>query len=97
MLIYVCIIYKKEFLFFPSSLGWFGLRRDLCEIILDYCPFISLYFNNQFKYSSRSTTNDLPTEKHLEPLFMNTLTSIDMNSEKNLTKQYHFLSLLEPD
>jgi hypothetical protein len=83
------------------SIGWFGLRRDLCEIILGHCPFISLYFNNRFKFPSRTSTNnlilDLTTEKTFEPLNLNTLTSTDMNEEKNLARQYHFLSLLEPD
>jgi len=87
-----------------SNPWWFGLRRDLCEIILGQCPFVSLYFNNQFKFPSHPSTNDLiinltssTTEKNLEPLNLNKFSSIDTNNEKNLTTQYHFISLLEPD
>ncbi len=86
------------------SVGWFGLRRDLCEIILGQCPFVSIYFNNQFKFPSNPSTNDLiinltssTTEKNLEQLNLNKFSSIDTNNEKNLTTQYHFISLLEPD
>jgi len=105
--IHVCIIdLNKRFLyFFIFSLGWFGLRRDLCEIILGHCPFVSLYFNNQFKFPSRSSTNDLiinlttaTTEKIIEPpLNLNKLSTIETNNEKNLATQYHLISLFEPD
>jgi hypothetical protein len=97
------VLLKQIFLLIYSfySLGWFGLRRDLCEIILGHCPFVSLYFNNQFKFVPRPSTNDLiidlPNEKNLEPLNMNKLSSKDTNNEKHLTTQYPFMSLLEPD
>ncbi|CAF0729582.1 unnamed protein product [Rotaria sordida] len=83
---------------------WFGLRRNLCEIILDQCPFISLYFNNQFKFRSHSSRNDLisdmtilTTVKNLESININKLTIPDTDNQTNLTTQYHFISLLEPD
>ncbi|CAF4523973.1 unnamed protein product [Rotaria sp. Silwood1] len=83
---------------------WFGFRRNLCEIILDQCPFISLYFNNQFNFEPHSSGNDLisdmtisTTVKNPESININKLTIKDTNNQKNLTTQYHFISLLEPD
>ncbi|UJR33446.1 hypothetical protein I4U23_020891 [Adineta vaga] len=80
---------------------WFGLRRDPCEIILGQCPFISLYFNNQYKFATRSSVNDTiiidmttsTTEKNPELFHGNKLTT----KEKNLTIQDQSISLLEPD
>lgn len=93
-------------IYLSFCLGWFGLRRDLCEIILSKCPFISLYFNNQFKFGPRPSTtvptNDIisdvttPTvNKNFELINMNKLLTTNMNNEKNL--QYNLMSLLEPD
>jgi hypothetical protein len=96
-----------SFCFFLT--GWFGLRRDLCEIILSQCPFISLYFNNQFKFGPRPSTtaptNDIiidvttsTVNKNIESINMSKLlTTTNMNNEKNLGIQYNFMSLLEPD
>lgn len=97
--------------FFPFlfvSIGWFGLRRDLCEIILSQCPVISLYFNNQFKFAPRPSTTvpmndiilDVTTstgQKNLESMNMNKLSAIDMANERTLVSHYNFVSLLEPD
>lgn len=83
--------------------GWFGLRRDLCEILLDYCPFLPLYFNNQFKFPPPRTSNneliiDLTGKKNVDISNTNKRTSIiDINDEKNLIKQDQFFSLLQPD
>jgi hypothetical protein len=90
------------------SIGWFGLRRDLCEIILGQCPFITLYFNNQFKFGPRPSTTvptndiiiDMTTSsinKNFESINMNKLSTANMTNEKNLASQHHFMSLLEPD
>jgi len=87
---------------------WFGLRRDLCEIILSQCPFISLYFNNQFKFGPRLSTtvpaNDIIIDvttpnvnKNIESINMNKLLATNINNEKNLGVQYNLMSLLEPD
>jgi hypothetical protein len=73
-------------------IGWFGLQRDLCDIILSQCPSISLYFNNQFKCESRPSTDDLlidMTTKNLE--------ATNMNNDTHRAPQYHFISLSEPD
>ena len=89
-------------------IGWFGLRRDLCEIILTQCPVISLYFNNQFKFAPRPSTtvpmNDIildvstsTIQKNFDPMNMNKLAAIDMANERALVSHYNFVSLLEPD
>jgi len=111
MEIHVIIIFNLLFLFFFFLfllIGWFGLRRDLCEIILSQCPFISLYFNNQFKFGPRPSTtvptNDIiidvttsSVNKNFESINMNKLLATNMTNEKNLGIQYNFMSLLEPD
>ncbi|CAF0995682.1 unnamed protein product [Adineta steineri] len=89
-----------------SNPWWFGLRRDLCEIILGQCPFVSLYFNNQYKFQTRPSTNDVvidmttsTIEKNIEPFNIQqfSLTTTETNNEKNLIAQHQFMSLLEPD
>ncbi|CAF1011177.1 unnamed protein product [Adineta steineri] len=91
-----------------SNPWWFGLRRDLFEIILGKCPFITLYFNNQFKFGPHSSTTaptnniiiDVTTSsvnKNNESMNMNKLLTANTNNEKNSSIQYHFMSLLEPD
>ena len=83
--------------------GWFGLRRDLCEIFLDCCPLLPLYFNNQFKFPPpRATSNeliiDLNGKKNVELSNSNKRTSIiEINDEKTHIKQDQFFSLLQPD
>ena len=83
-------------------LGWFGLRRDLCEILLGRCPFISLYFNNRYKFDTRTPMNDViidlttsTNEKNIESIHKSKLTVI--TKEKNLVTQHQSASLLEPD
>lgn len=91
-----------------SSIGWFGLRRDLCEIVLTQCPVISLYFNNQFKFAPRPSTTvpmneivlDVTTStgpKHFESMNMNKSSAIGMTNERTLVSHCNFVSLLEPD
>jgi len=84
---------------------WFGLRRDLCEIILGQCPLLTLYGNNQFKFAPRSSTT-VPTAdliidltnvstmaKNNEPFNINKL----QTDTKNLSVHHHLMSLSEPD
>ncbi|UJR13766.1 hypothetical protein I4U23_000776 [Adineta vaga] len=91
-----------------SNPWWFGLRRDLFEIILGKCPFITLYFNNQFKFGPRSSTttpmNDIiidvttsNVQKNIESITMNKLFATNITHEKSLHTEYDFMSLLEPD
>ncbi|CAF1684886.1 unnamed protein product [Adineta ricciae] len=91
-----------------SNPWWFGLRRDLFEIILGKCPFITLYFNNQFKFGPRPSTttpmNDIvidvttsSVQKNIELVNMNKLFATNTNNEKTLNNQHHLMSLLEPD
>lgn len=99
MLIHVrMILLGNVLLKFSFYLGWFGLRRDLCEIILGKCPFISPYFNNRFKFGPHPSDDNLiidMTGKNVEILNANKLPAT--NNEKNLATQNHFVSLLEPD
>ena len=83
-------------------LGWFGLRRDLCEIFLGRCPFVSLYFNNQYKFDTRTSMNDViidlttsTNEKNIESIHKSKSTIT--TKEKNLVTQHQSTSLLEPD
>lgn len=93
---------------FFFRIGWFGLRRDLCEIVLGQCPSITLYFNNKFKFEPRPSTTvptndmilDITTSnlnKNLRSINMNKLSSTNMNNEKTRTINYNLMSLLEPD
>jgi len=88
---------------------WFGLRRDLCEIILGICPLITLYGNNKFKFTTNPSatvpTNadvivDMTTStisKNHDLFNGNKFSTIDIHHEKNLGTQHHLMSLSEPD
>lgn len=80
--------------FFQFLIGWFGLRRNLCEIILDQCPFLSLYFNNRYKFGSDSPRNDTISAitKNVESIII-----IDKTTVGNSNKEDQFMSLLQPD
>ncbi|CAF3615581.1 unnamed protein product [Rotaria socialis] len=91
-----------------SNPWWFGLRLDLCEIILGQCSFITLYFNNKFKFEPRPSTtvptNDIVIDmttaninKNAGSIQMKKLLSTNISIEKNRTVQSNFMSLLEPD
>ncbi|CAF0972993.1 unnamed protein product [Rotaria sordida] len=91
-----------------SNPWWFGLRRDLCEILLGQCPYITLYFNNKFKFEPRPSTTvptndiiiDIPTSngnKNFGSMNMKKLLTANINNEKNRTIQSNLMSLLEPD
>ncbi|CAF1107240.1 unnamed protein product [Rotaria magnacalcarata] len=83
---------------------WFGLQRSLCEIILEQCPSLSIYFNNRFRFASDSSRNDSMSgltistaAKNIETIDANKLTIVNTNNEKNLTSQDSSMSLSEPD
>lgn len=91
-----------------SLAGWFGLQRDLFEIILGKCPFVTLYFNNQFKFGPRPSTttpaNELvidlassTVQKTTDTIKMNKLFATSSNDDKYAGSRHHSLSLLEPD
>lgn len=91
-----------------SNPWWFGLRRDLCEIFLTQCPFISLYFNNQFKFAPRPSTTvptndiiiDVPTStnpKKIESINMSKLLANSQTNERNSRLAHSLMSLSEPD
>ena len=92
-----------------SLSGWFGLRRDPCEIILDRCPMASLYFNNHYKFGPRPSTagssNDLVIDltssamgKQFEASLTNKTSIKGAAADKVVTpRDGHSTSLLEPD
>ena len=84
--------------------GWFGLRRNLCEIILDRCSCISIYCNNQFKSESHLSRNDSlldittsTASQNIQSMSIQKLSIIKNKNENILTKQFNNTSLLEPD
>ncbi|CAF0728423.1 unnamed protein product [Adineta ricciae] len=102
--LYISLIAWMMFSFGASDGNpwWFGLRRDLCEILLGRCPVISLYFNNQYKFDTRTSMNDViidlttsTNEKNIESIHKSKLTVV--TKEKNLVTQHQSASLLEPD
>jgi len=103
----ICFL-RDVFTYLIFVIGWFGLRRDLCEIFLTQCPFISLYFNNQFKFGPRPSTTvptndtilDVPTSiglKKFESIHMNKLLANSQTNEKNSRLDQSLMSLSEPD
>jgi hypothetical protein len=100
---------RRACLAYPIDLaGWFGLRRDLCEILLGQCPVMTLFFNNQYKFGPRPSTtvpiNDMimdtgssTTNKTFEAIHMNPLPTTTISKENQSTAKYQCMSLSEPD
>jgi len=72
---------------------WFGVRRDLCEIILFKCPLLQLYGNNSYKFVPRNSADIVVSlTRKQEPESLLTKPTI---AEKD--KFIQNLTLQEPD